>query len=318
MPLYALVAMCTVGDVYPAPFATTGYHLAGVEVPVPSGDRKVIVDAVLFCADRNFILAGEGKAGENVEIDQAQRYRDLEADSVVLASSVTIHKPGDRWIQTVYVCLADHVERVLLGLGGAGLACPVLAVSGERIEHHGAPFDDQQLAEAFAEPVPVPGPPPRLIPVDDQSPDDAFDALVMPALVATLSHARDHVSVPALAEQALTHLPIFGKSARNRLIGKVDGAARRAANRDPATFEYLPRTATRDHGVVRFVRSPEDAARQGRTQVYQSIARAAGKPTRRRGQPDPDQMALFDDLIDELQQVDEGPDDELSDEEEGE
>lgn len=318
MPLNALVAMCTVGDVYPAPFATAGYHLAGVEVPVPSGDGKVVVDAVLFRVDRNFILAGEGKAGANVEIDQAQRYRDLEADSVVLASSVTIHQPGDRRIQTVYVCLADHVERVLLGLGEAGLACPVLAVSGERIEHHGAPFDDQELAEAFAEPIPVPGLPPRLIPVDDQSPDDAFDALVMPALVATLSHARDHVSVPALAEQALTHLPLFGKAARNRLIAKVDGAARRAADRDPATFEYLPRTATRDHGVVRFVRSPEDAARQGRTQVYQAIARAAGKPTRKRGEPGPDQMALFDDLIDELQRVDEGTDDELSDEEEGE
>src|SRR5688500_15153300 len=51
VPLNALVAMCTPGDVYPAPLADARYHLAGVEIPVVAGDSKVVIDAVLFRPD---------------------------------------------------------------------------------------------------------------------------------------------------------------------------------------------------------------------------------------------------------------------------
>jgi hypothetical protein len=319
VPVNALIALCLPGDVYPTPLANAGYHLSGIDVPVVAGDGKVVIDAVLFRPDHNIILAGEAKSGANVEEDQARRYGDLVGDDVVVAAAITIREAGDRQLQPVYACVAENLDRVLKGLGEAGLACPVLAIGDDRIEHHGATFIDSDLQEALAEPVPVAGPPPRVIPVDDKSPEEAFDSLVLPALVAILSHQRQQVSVPVLAEQALPHLAIFGKAARNRLVAKVDAAARRAARRDPATFEYLGRTGTREYAVVRLVRSPEDAARQGRTQVYQSIARAAGKPPRRRPAPSPDQMTLFEDLIEELQQADEMAegDDATSDDEEG-
>lgn len=307
LPVNAIIALCTPGDVYPAPFAEAGYVLAGLETPAAAGDGKVVIDAVLFRTGRNLILAVEGKSGNNVEEDQARRYGELKADDVVVAAAISLREPGGRALQPMYVCLAESLDRVLQGLGEAGLACPVLAMSDDRIEHHGAGFLDPELEQAFAGPVVVPGPPPRHIPVDEDSPDEAFDALVLPTLVSQLSHKRQQVSVPALAETALAHLPVFGKAARSRLVAKVDGAARRAAERDPATFEYHGRTGTREYAVVRSVRNPEDAARQGRTQVYRAIARAAGKPWRR-GAPGPDQMALFDELIDELEQVDEPED----------
>ncbi len=313
-----MIALCTYGDVYPSPFATAGYHLAGAEVPVAVSDGTVVIDAVLFRPNRNIILAGEAKSGTNVEEIQARRYGQLKPDQVVIAASLIIREVGDRHLQPLYVCLVESLERVLQGLGRSGLACPVLAVGEDSIEHHAAPFTDQDLQTAFADPLAVPGPPPRIIPVDDESPDAAFDVLVLPALVATLSHQRSQVSVLALAEQALPHLVVFGTRARNRLLAKIDLAARRAAERDPATFEYLRRTGTRDHAVVRFVRSPEEAARQGRTQVYQSIARVAGKPVRRRRTPSVDQMALFDDLIEELQQAHEVPEDSETISDEGE
>jgi len=318
LPVNALIALCSTGDVYPAPLADAGYHLSGVEVPVVVGNGKVVVDAVFFRPDHNLILAGEAKSGANVDEAQARRYGQLDSDSVVLAAAITIREAGDRYLQPLYVCLVENLSRVLQGLDKADLACPVLAIGDDRIEHHGAAFLDDQIQAAFSEPVIVPGPPPRIIPVDAASPDEAFDKLVLPALVATLSHQRQQVSVPALAEQALPHLPVFGKAARKRLVAKVDAAAQRAAARDPATFEYLVRTSTRDYAVIRFLRSPEEAARQGRTQVYQSIARAAGKLTWRRRAPGPDQMALFD-LIEELQQADEAADaDEATNDEEPE
>ncbi|MEW6155342.1 MAG: hypothetical protein AB1673_15355 [Actinomycetota bacterium] len=94
----------------------------------------------------------------------------------------------------------------------------------------------------------------------------------------------------------------------------MDAAVRRVVGRDPATFEYLGRTGNRELAYVRFVRSPEEAARQGRTQVYQAVARSAGKPARRRAEAD--QMALFDDLV-EVVRADEADEDERASEEEG-
>ncbi len=293
------------GDVYPSPLADAGYHLSGIETPVVASGGKVVIDAVFFRPDRNLVLVGEAKSGANVDERQAQRYGELESDDVVVAAAITVRVAGDRDLQPVYVCLAENGDRVLQGLGQAGVAYPVLVSDDEHIEHRSEAFLDPDLQAAFSRPVPVPGPPPRIIPVDEESPDEAFDALVLPALVATLSHRRTQLSVPTLAEEALHHLAIFGKAARKRLVSKVDAAARRIAERDPASFEYKGRTATRDHAVVRFVRSPEEAARQGRTQVYQSIARVAGKPARRRRAPSDDQMALFDDLIEEHQHAEE-------------
>lgn len=303
VPVNALIALCTPGDVYPSPLADTGYQLNGIEVPVVAGEGTVVIDVVLFRSDRNIVLAGEAKSGANIDEGQARRYGRLDSDDVVVAAAITIRQAGDRHLQPLYVCLAENRVRILHGLGEAAVACPVLAGDDSLIEHHGEPFLDPDLQDAFSQPVSVPGPPPRIIPVDDESPDEAFDTLVLPALVATLSHHHPHLSVPTLAEQTLPHLAIFGKAARKRLVAKVDAAARRIAERDPATFEYNGWTATRNHAMVRFVRSPEEAARQGRTQVYQSIARAAGKPTRGRRAPSDDQMALFDDLIEEHQQA---------------
>jgi len=214
------------------------------------------------------------------------------------------------------VCLAEYVDRVLQGLGKAGVAFPVLAVGTKEITHHGASFEDPGLQAAFGGPVAVPGPPPRFITVDDESPEEEFDKLVLPALVAALSQKLPQVSVPSLSEQAIVHLAVFGKAARGRLVDKLDRAARRAAERDPATFEYHGRTGTREYAIVRFVRSPEDASRQGRTQVYQAIGRAAGKPRGRRGTPAADQMALFDELIDELAQAGDVSGDDPDDDEE--
>lgn len=234
---------------------------------------------------------------------------------MITAAAITIRAAGPREIQPVYVCLADCADRICTGLEKAGVHVPILVVSESAVVRRGRSFTDLEIESAFAEPLPVPGWPPRLLPVDDESPDDEFDRLVVPALVATLSHRRPEISVPAVAELAIRHLPMFGKQARRRLIAKVDLAARRAAQRDPTSFEYMGRTGTREHGVIRFLVSPEEAALQGRTQVYQGVARRAGKLTRRQA-ANADQMALFD-LVDGAREDMLSSDETDTDEEEG-
>jgi hypothetical protein len=166
VPVNALIALSTMGDIYPSTLADAGYHVAGIEVPVATDTGKVVIDVALFRSDRNRFLAGESKSGANIEKEQARQYGELNSDAVVAAAAVTIRAEGDRELQPLYICQTEHVSRILKGLSEAGLECPVLGVDNDRIEHHGAEFDDPDLQAAFDEPITAPGPPlgPRSLP----------------------------------------------------------------------------------------------------------------------------------------------------------
>lgn len=304
LPVNALIALCNSGHLYPDTLKRSGYYVAGIEVPVVTDDGTVVIDVVMFQPERNVILAGEAKSGANVDIEQARRYGQLRADAVIQAASINVRTHGELRIQPLYCCPAENVVRVMHGLQVAGVQFPVLAFGSESIEHRGAPFLDLVIEEGFDRLIPVPGPPPRIIPVDDKSPDRLFDDLVLAASIAEMSKKRTEVMVHVLAAQAIPHLGVYATAARNRLIGKVDSAVRRIVDKDEATFEYLRKTGTREYAVIRFLRSPEESAPQGRTQVYQAIRR----PHRRRPEEavasGGTQMKLFDEMADEFLEVD--------------
>lgn len=290
---------------YPDILKMSGYYVAGIEVPVVTDDGTVVIDVVMFQPERNVILAGEAKSGANVDAEQARRYGQLRADGVVQAASINVRTHGQLQIQPLYCCPAVKVDRVMHGLQAAGVRFPVLAFGNESIEHRGAPFLDRVIEEGFERLVPVPSPPPRIIPVDDKSPDRLFDDLVLAALIAEMSKKRTEVMVPVLAAQAIPHLGVYATAARNRLIRKVDSAVRRIVDNNEATFEYLRKTGTREYAVIRFLRSPEDSAPQGRTQAYQAIQRShRRRPKVTVTSTGGTQMKLFDEMADEFLEVD--------------
>ena len=205
IPLNVLIALCSSPRMlYPTILFDSGYRLEGIEVPVSWDDDKVVVDVVMFRSERNMVLAGEAKSGSNIEKDQARRYKRLDVDAVIQSASISIETLGAKGIQSLYCCPSDKADRVLMGLRAAELPCPVPAFDDVAIENRGDAFMDQTLQEAFREPVKTSVLPPRIISVDEDSPAESFEELVMAALVAEVSCKRSHISVPALAERALS------------------------------------------------------------------------------------------------------------------
>lgn len=296
----AIIALCNSGHLYPDVLKRSGYYVAGIEVPVVTDDGTVVIDIVMFQPERNIILAVEAKSGANVAGEQARRYGKLRADAVIQAASINVSSHDELRIQPLYCCPAENLVRVMHGLQVAGVQFPLLAFGNEVLEHQGAPFLDLVIEEKFKRPIPMPGPPPLIIPVDEKSPDRLFDDLVLAALIAEMSKKRTEVMVPVLAAQAIRHLGVYATAARNRLIRKVDSAARRIAVKDEATFEYLRKTGTREHAVVRFLKSPEALAPQGRTQGYQAIRRSHSKRPEEDAPSNGIQMKLFDEMADEF------------------
>jgi hypothetical protein len=301
IPLNAFIGLCVPDHLWPSPLAEAGYVLAGIEVPVGVNDRRVVFDAVAFRQTESRVLGAEAKSGRNVDTDQAQRYQSVQVDDVVRAANISVRQPGPRSLQTLYACLAQNLERILLGLRSAGVDFPILAVADDAITHQGRNFDDPDLQRLFDGPQVFVGAPPRYVPVDLESSDEEFDRLVLATLVEDLSHARRVVEVPVLAARAINHLPLYGTAARNQLERRVDEAAQRIASADPDSFIYMPATGTRHSPSVEFVRSPEDLDPRGRTQSYQAIARAGIRRPRRRREVAGQRS--IDELLAELEKV---------------
>jgi len=204
-------------------------------------------------------------------------------------------------VDAVFVCFLHHVERILRGLAESSVAVPVIAVGETAVEHHGARFADDGVQAAFAQPVPVDGPPPSYLVLDEQSSPEEFDERLLAELVACTSRRLRFVTVRALTEQIVELYAVLGRAAQGALQRRVDESAQRVAASQPESFAYRPRTGARSEPDVAILRTPEDNDPRGRTQAYPAISRrAADQRSRGRARPQAEGQLDFDRLLQEL------------------
>jgi hypothetical protein len=316
IPVNAFIALASPrATSWPNTLFEIGYRLEGLEVPATAAGGRVVIDCLAFDPTSNRFLLGEGKSGNNIEPEQAERYGRVDPADLVRLIGVTLTTPGDLVANPIYVCLSGATERILVGLRDAKCPYPLLSIGEDEISLHGEPASDPAVSEAFSSPIGVDGPPPGLVVVDDQSSDEDYDRIVASALVAELSRGSAWVSCPDLAARAIPYLHLFGTRHRILLVKAVSRAVQRLCDATPDNFRYRGATQTRDYSVVELLDSPERSDPRGRTQRYQAIK------SRLTGAPSPDaagheQVSLFDeiDLASELDKADTGvPDDEQSD-----
>jgi hypothetical protein len=237
----------------------------------------------------------------------------LSAQAAVQAACVTLKQRTTPTLETLYLCVAEHVERIRLGLKTAGVSCSVLAVGGRRIDLHDADFASELLRTAMAGGVSLAAPPSRIIPFDPDSPIEEVEGHVLAALVAMLSNRMPHVSLTGLTEQVAPHYGIYAHKAQNRLKSVVGWAVTKIIAENPDRFAYEPPAKSRPEGLVRFLRTPEDFDRRGRTQAYQALSRV-GKGAK--GRPPPVSPGQLD-LLRELDATDNDEEDSQTVDEEG-
>ena|SRR6476469_835441 len=302
LPVNGLLGLVTPHDVNQPLLRDRGYDLAGLEVPVTVGAGKVVTDALLFNRERSVLLACEAKSGANVEPAQAAKYRELDAEAVVLAGNITLSSPVRPSVFPVYACQCEHIARIRRGLDEVELGCPIVGVCPDHILFDLPENTPEVLREAFpTSSLPLGGPPPRLIEFDQDSSATALTPAVRAQLVRALALRRQQVSVMWLAEEVAPYLTFYARAARQKLVKTVGEAARMIAQGDTSTFEYQgPTSNDGGFGFVRLLKTPEDNDPRGRTQAYQALARSSQGRRRRTRQHDPDQL----DLLQELAQAD--------------
>jgi len=304
IPLNALLALCSAtATSWPRPLFDAGYRIEALELPLqPPVGRKVVADVLYWRPAQSRALTAESKSGVNIDDDQAAAYQALDAADVVRAASVTVSTPVRPQLQTIYACLRGNEDRILLGLSKAGISVPVLSVGEVDVVGRGAPFEDDDLRPLSYRPLPVEGPPPALLTIDEKSPPEEFDRVVAPAIVACLALDRPDATIEYLAEESIPFFASYGRPHRNAVRAKVLDAARQAADAAPESLEFQPETNQRT-ARLRFLRSPEGADPRGRTQAYQAIRGRLEGVRRSERQHGDDQavFTIFDDSDAELE-----------------
>lgn len=293
LPINALLGLLLPNEVTAAALADAGFELAGLEVPAGGPGGSVTVDAVLVHTETNHLVVVEAKSGANVEVRQARAYAQLKALDVVQSAYVTLARRTAPTIEVSYLCLAEHVDRIRLGLDRLGLSAPIINVSDNMVRLDGADAASAQLRGAFpGDRVPLLGQVPRLIQFDQDSDVEIVKPRVLTALVAAMAQRLSQLTLTSLAERAAPHFALFGRRAQQRIKKKVADAAAGIAADDPASFQVVPTTNVRE-GLVRILRTPEDNDARGRTQAYQAVGRPAATRRKQKKPEIPGQLDLL-------------------------
>jgi hypothetical protein len=297
VPINTLLGLLLPNDINPPALASAGFQLAGLEIPAGGAEGTVVIDVLLFHAETNHLVQAEAKSGANAEDAQAVRYSTLRVADVVRSAYITLPARTPPTSETVYLCLAEHHYRVRLGLEKLGLSYPIMKISQGAVALDHADTATPQFAQAFADdPVPLAGPPPRLIPFDQDSDVEIVKPHVLAVLVEAMSHRLTELTLHSLAERATPHYGIYGRRAQGQIRKKIADAARRAAAPSDRTLRTFPRT-TPVNGLVKILRTPEDNDPRGRTQAYQAVGRESITPRRRKTRPEiPSQLDLLAEL----------------------
>jgi hypothetical protein len=260
---------------WPAPLRDAGFRLLGLEWPVTTVEGAVVVDGLGMDAVRLVILASESKSGQNVDGVQARRYGAMMPEDVsrqlTPAASATA-------VQPVFVCLEGAEARIRVGLSAVGVDAPIIVIGSQQahVDHAGGGGAVGMWNVALP-----PGPPPRLIPVDADSPESEYQELLLPAIVASARRNLGVVPVTTLVGQAMPYWSAMGRNARERIRRKALAAIRAlAAGEFNGVFVVETGGSEIDREVVRILRSPAAFDPRGETQGWQALQRKAQRALR--------------------------------------
>lgn len=303
IPINAWLALLTGNGGWPQPLRDAGFQIHRLEAPVATTLSTVVVDGLAINEVERVVQACEGKSGANVETDQARKYQALSAPEiarqVTLPPALSNEAPRTS-VEVLYGCIEGNEARIERGLNEVGGRFATLVVGDGRVRLR-APTD--MVTPSFDIEVPH-GPPPRLIPVDAESPAEAFRELLLPAVVAAAARKEEVVSVDALLDRSIPYWSTFTPRQKTATRGKAEQVLRGLSETEyEGDFRVEPGGPGITGRVVRILRSPADYDARGETQGWQRLRRQGERALRgagRRRREVPGQIS-FEDLVREIE-----------------
>ena len=223
VPLNALIALISGDEGWPRPFATAGYVLHGIEASIgPAAKRRVVVDALMAHADTGTVVLSECKGGQNLRERQMDTYRQVGPIHVARDVGLPFRASG---VEVLVAGLMDHRDRIRTAMSDLSIDLSLLLVGASEARLEG------NLAGIGGFSIPVPGPPPRIIVIDEQSPDEELVRHLLPGLMAAAARSASIISIDTLLHDVIPWWAVYHHlGGKKRLCIRATGALRAAVD----------------------------------------------------------------------------------------
>lgn len=313
IPLNATLALLRGDGGWPTPLRDQGLRCERLELPVTTSRSLVVIDVLAHNEPCTVVVPIEAKSGANVERDQAEKYLAMAPGDVHRVTTMPGYSRGTV-IQPLVVCLAEHEARIRKGLSDAESVAGTVAKGSDLgtfailvVSEDKARLDPPQGCPLDAFDVEIPGPPPRIVPFDAESPDDVIQDPLLTAIVSAMSAGKDRVSVADLLASVIPYWSVYGRGVRNTLSKRASQVLTSASERELREFFTVVKGGgEHDSDIVRITKNPVEYKPQGQTQGWQGLRRAAHRYLRKSPAPQIPGQASFDALFDEAEATEDG------------
>lgn len=268
IPINAIIALTTGDGGWPRILGDAGYRLHGIEAQISvAAKQKVVIDALLAHDGTLSVVLAECKSGQNLRESQMAVYVQVTPRHVARQVGLPFRADGTN---VMVAGLLNHRERLLIAMEKLGLAVPLLLVGPREVRLEG----DLPGIAGFS--AVVPGPPPRVIVLDDQSSDEDFVRFLLPGLVAAAANHKTIIGIEELLRAVIPWWPLYHRmGGQKRLCDKATGALQVAIKEQFGKDFAVETRAGLDCGVVRVLKTPADNPPRGVTQGWQRLERQA-------------------------------------------
>ncbi|HXF73688.1 MAG TPA: hypothetical protein VNO79_13900 [Actinomycetota bacterium] len=297
IPLNAWLALSRGDAGWPAPFRDRGFRIYRLEAPVSTAEGPAVVDGLAIAEAQRVVLAVEAKGGANVDTEQALKYGAMTASDVERQHTLPFAGTAAS-LEPLYVCVEQSVDRIRMGLASAGVTASLLVVGDGRSRLE--PRDGSSLQQ-FEVSTPS-GPPPAIVRLDAESPDEEFREVLLPEVIAAAARGVEVVAVSDLLARALPYWSVYGRAAKGRLRRKAAEVLRTLASGEfRGEFRVEPGGREVDGPVVRIMRNPAAFDPRGETQGWQRLRRKGERALRGRQRLSVPGQISFEDLARETE-----------------
>lgn len=288
VPINGLIALITGDGGWPQPFSDAGYRIHGIEaLVVPAAKRRVVIDVLLAHDDTGTVVLSECKGGQNLRERQMETYGQVTPTHVAQQVGLPFRVTG---VEVMVTGLMDHRDRIRTAMVALRLDLPLLLIGSDEARMEG------DLAGVTTFSVALPGPPPRIIVIDDVSSDEELVRHLLPGLIAAAARGESIVGIEALLQGVIPWWALYHHlGGKKRLCVRATSAMRAAIdNNFPKDFVVEHRSG-QDCGVIRILKTPAANPPRGVTQGWQRLQRQAERALgRRRRKPEsPGQTEAF-------------------------
>ena len=234
--LNAVIAMCRSDSKWPHYFFDLGYGVKWIEQPFTGETgEKLVPDLVIVSKGENHCILFEGKSGNNIENEQAQRYMQVRPKDVVSKLFVDLVRGKHPMVDVSYLCFSESTPTIVAQLNALSATFPVLEMSASLFRlaenQFSLPKINQGLSTGIS--VDINKIPMGYFPFDEDSSDSEIAPRVMQTVVSFARQNKPHFGSEEITQDTIGSLwQHFGTAKKRKLTNRVTSVLGKAQVRE--------------------------------------------------------------------------------------